>query len=114
VPKAVSHGDSARFRQLGGTRDRAVEDPSSSDRRVERDRDGGVVFGWMVVQALVRSVPVEVGDVFVEDLSGVALVVDQHPVCALVADGAYEPFDVAVRPWRPRRAASPATTSRSS
>jgi hypothetical protein len=43
----------------------------------------------------VRAVPVEVGDMLVEDLSGVALVVAQYPVGALVADGSYEPFDVA-------------------
>ena len=83
--------------------DRAAEDASSSDRRVERDDNGGVVLRWMLGQALVRAVPVEVGDVLVEDLPGVALVVDQYPVGAFVADGPYEPFDVAVRLRRPRR-----------
>jgi hypothetical protein len=70
--------------------DRAAEDASSSDRRVERDDNGGVVLRWMLGQALVRAVPVEVGDVLVEDVPGVALVVDQYPVGALVADGPYE------------------------
>jgi hypothetical protein len=56
-----------------------------------------------LVQALVRAVPIEVREVFVEDLSGVVLVVDQHAVGALAADGSDGPFDVAVRLWRPGR-----------
>ena len=82
--------------------DGAAEDSSSSDRRVQWDDDDGVVLGWMLSQTLVRTVPVEVADILVEHSAGVALVVDQHPVGALVADGTHEPFDVAVRSRRLR------------
>jgi len=83
--------------------DDAAEDASSSDRHIERDDDRGVVLGRMLVQALMRPMSVEVVDILVENPAGVALVVDQHPVGALLANCAYKPFDVTVRPRRPRR-----------
>jgi hypothetical protein len=52
---------------------------------------------WVLVQALVRAVVIEVANVSVEDAAGVSFVVDQHPVGALGADAADEPFCVAVR-----------------
>jgi hypothetical protein len=55
------------------------------------------------VQALVRAVVIEVANVAVEDAAGVSFVVDQHPVGALGADAADEPFRVAVRLGRAGR-----------
>ena len=56
-------------------------------------------MGWGVLaQALVWPVVIEVANVPVENRAGVSLVVDQHPVGALGADAADEPFRVAVRP----------------
>jgi hypothetical protein len=75
----------------------------ASDRGVERDHGGWIVVGWVLVEALVRPVVVEVLGELVEDGAGVSLVVDQQSVGALVADAANEPFGVAVRPGRPRR-----------
>jgi hypothetical protein len=51
----------------------------------------------MLSETLVWTMPVEVGDVFVEDCTGVPLAVDQDPVSALMPDAADEPFRVAVR-----------------
>ena len=75
----------------------------ASDRGVEGDHGGGVVGWWVLAQALVRAVVIEVAHVLVEDGAGVSFVVDQHPVGALGADAADEPFRVAVRPGRPGR-----------
>jgi hypothetical protein len=58
----------------------------SSDRGVERDEDGGVVVGWALPAALVRSVIVEVSGVLVDDRCGVRFVVDQDPVGALSSE----------------------------
>jgi hypothetical protein len=49
-----------------------------------------------VIAALVRSVVVEVPGVLVEDVRGVAFVVDEDSVGALGPDAADEPFGVAV------------------
>jgi hypothetical protein len=49
----------------------------ASDWCVERDRDGWIVVGWVLVEALVRSVVVEVLGELVEDGAGVSFVVDQ-------------------------------------
>jgi hypothetical protein len=43
-------------------------------------------------------VVIEMVHILVEDGEGMALVVDQQPVGALVADAAHEPFGVAVVP----------------
>ena len=48
-----------------------------SDRGVQGDHGGRIVAGWALVEALVRSVVVEVPGIFVEDGVGVSLVVDQ-------------------------------------
>ncbi|WP_327004280.1 hypothetical protein OHA72_56105 [Dactylosporangium sp. NBC_01737] len=40
--------------------DDAAQDAASPDRFVDRDDRAGVVVWWMLVQALVRPVPVEV------------------------------------------------------
>jgi hypothetical protein len=77
--------------------DCAAEDSSSPDGRVERDRDGRIMLRRTLAQALVRAMSVEVRDVLVEDLPGVALVVDQHPVGALAANGPDEPLDAAAQ-----------------
>jgi hypothetical protein len=57
----------------------------------------------VLVEALVRTVVVEVPSKLAQDGHGVALVVDQEPVGALDADAAHEPFGVAVHPRRPGR-----------
>jgi hypothetical protein len=67
------------------------------DRGVEQGHRGGIVQWWVLIEALVWAVVIEVLGVLVEDGKGVALVVDQQPVGALVADAANEPFGVAVR-----------------
>ena len=54
----------------------------------------------MLVAPLVWPVVVEVAHVLVEDGAGVSFVVDQHPVGALGADAADEPFRIAVRRGR--------------
>jgi hypothetical protein len=69
------------------------------DRSVERDDDRRVVVGWAVPAALVRPVVVEVSGVLVEDVCGVAFVVDEDPVGAFGPDAADEPFGVAVGSW---------------
>jgi aspartate oxidase len=72
----------------------------ASDRGAERDHGGGVV-GWRVlIQALVRTVVIEMAHVVVKNSSGVSFVVDQQPVGALGADAAHEAFRIAVRPGR--------------
>jgi hypothetical protein len=84
---------------LGGSSvlvDHAAEDSVTSDRGVPGDRGGGIVGWWVLVQALVRAVVIEVVNVAVEDAAGVSFVVDQHPVGALGADAADEPFRVAL------------------
>ena len=48
-----------------------------SDRGVERDRGGWIVVGWVLVEALVRPVVVDVLGELVEDGAGVSLMVDQ-------------------------------------
>lgn len=55
-------------------------------------------MGWVLVEALVRAVVIEMVYILVEDGEGVSLVVDQQPVGALFADAANEPFGVAVCP----------------
>jgi hypothetical protein len=57
------------------------------------------VVGWAVIAALVRSVIVEVPGVLVEDVRGVAFVVDEDSVGALGPDAADEPFGIAVGSW---------------
>jgi hypothetical protein len=52
---------------------------------------------WVLVEALVRVVVIEVLGELVEEGKGVSLVVDQQPVDALFADATNEPFRVAVR-----------------
>lgn len=74
-----------------------------SDRGVERDHGGRIVVWWVLVEALVRTVVVEVPSKFVEDGAGMSLVVDQHSVGALLADTTNEPLGVAVCPRRPGR-----------
>jgi hypothetical protein len=62
-----------------------------SDRCVEWDHGGRIVVGWVVVEALVRPVVVEMVHLLVEDGAGVSLVVDQQPVGALLANGTNRP-----------------------
>jgi hypothetical protein len=78
--------------------DHAFEESMAPDRGVEQGHRGGVVPWWVLVEALVWAVIIEVLGVLVEDGEGVSLVVDQQLVVALVADAANEPFRVAVRP----------------
>jgi hypothetical protein len=77
--------------------DQSAEDLVASDRGAERDHGGGVVGWWVLIQALVRAVVIEMAHVAVKNSSGVSFVVDQQLVGALGADAADEPFRVAVR-----------------
>lgn len=49
----------------------------TSDRDIERDRSGRITVGWVLVEALVRTVVVEMPNKFIEDGEGVSLVIDQ-------------------------------------
>jgi hypothetical protein len=69
--------------------------PADPYRLVDRGQRAGPV------EALVRTVVVEVLGELVEDGAGVSLVVDQQSVGALFADATNEPFRVAVRPGCP-------------
>jgi hypothetical protein len=54
---------------LGGSSvlvDHAAEDSMASDRGAERDHGGGVVGWWVLAQALVRAVVIEMAHVLVE------------------------------------------------
>jgi hypothetical protein len=73
------------------------------DRSVERDHGGRIVVGWVLVEALVRAVVVEMVDESVEDGAGVSFVIDQDSVGAFLEDAADESFRVAVRAGRPGR-----------
>ena len=86
------------------------------DRCVDRDDHVGVVVGWVLVEALVWPVPVEVRFVVAQHGVGVRLVVDQDLVGAFGSDAAYESFREGIRPrclgwvfttWMP----SPANTA---
>jgi hypothetical protein len=54
------------------------------------------VVEWVLVEALVRAMVVELALVFGEHCTGVSFVVDQHPVGALGPDAADEAFGVTV------------------
>jgi hypothetical protein len=83
--------------------DQSAGDSVALDRGVAGDRGGGVVGWWVLIQALVGAVVIEVAHVLVKNSSGLSLVVDQQSVGAFGADASNEPFRVAVRPGRPRR-----------
>jgi hypothetical protein len=72
--------------------DDSAEDLLPPDRGVEGDHGVRIVAGWVLVEALVWAVVVEVAYVLVEDGAGVLFVVDQHLVGAFFADAADEPF----------------------
>jgi hypothetical protein len=57
--------------------DHASEEPMAPDRGVELGHRGGVVLWWVLDEALVRPVVIEMAHVLVEDGAGVSLVVDQ-------------------------------------
>jgi hypothetical protein len=71
--------------------DHSAEDSVASDRGVERDHGGRVVVGWVLVEALMRSVVIEMAHILVNDGAGVSPVVDQQSVGALLANAANEP-----------------------
>jgi hypothetical protein len=72
----------------------AAEALSVADFGVEREQDRVVVVGWAVATAaaLVGPMAVEVLRALGQDDGRVPLVLDQHPVGALGADGPHEPF----------------------
>jgi hypothetical protein len=70
--------------------DHASEEPMTLDRGVEQGHRGGVVPWWVLIDALVWAVVIEVLGVLVEDGKGMSLVVDQQPVDALVTDATNE------------------------
>lgn len=91
---------------LGGSPvfvDHASEDSTAPDRGVERSHRGGVVEWRVLAEALMRAVVIEVPGKPIENGEGMFLVVDQHPVEALLADTADESFRIAVRAGGPRR-----------
>ena len=75
----------------------------ASDRGGEGDHGGRVVVGWVLAQALVRTVVIEMTLVLVQDNAGGPFVVDQWLVGALLANRADEPLGITVRlrsSWR--------------
>jgi hypothetical protein len=68
----------------------------ASDRGVVRNRRGEVVGWWVLIQALMQAVVIEMAHIPVKNNSGVSLVVDQQSVGAFGADAANEPFRIAV------------------
>jgi hypothetical protein len=82
--------------------DQSAEDSVTSGRGVERDHGRGVVGWWVLAQALVWPVDVDMTGVLVEVGADMSLVVDQQLVGAFGVDAADEPFHRAVRPGRAR------------
>jgi hypothetical protein len=56
----------------------------ASDRGVEAGHDGRIMVGRVLVEALMRSVIIEMAHILVHDGAGVSLVVDQQSVSALL------------------------------
>ncbi len=52
----------------------------ASNRVIKGDHGGWIVGRWVLVEALVRAVVVEVAHVLVKNGAGVSFVIDQHPV----------------------------------
>lgn len=71
--------------------DQSTEDLMASDRGVEARHNGRIMVGRVLVEALMRSVPIEMAHILVNDGAGVPLVVDQQSVGALLANAANEP-----------------------
>src|SRR5258706_15430891 len=78
--------------------DHAAEDASSPYQSIDRDCRAGVVVGWVLIQAPMWTVPVEMALVVEQHPAGVLLVVDQHPVGALGCDATHESFGERVGP----------------
>ncbi len=82
--------------------DHATENASSPYRCVDRDDRVQVAVGWVLIQALMWTVSVEVMLVLTEHGAGVLLVIDQNPVGALRPDATDEAFRDGVGPRCPR------------
>lgn len=76
--------------------DRSAEHSSALDPAFYPDNNSLVVIGWALLSRLVRSMPVVVLDVLLQDRSKVPFVVDQHPVYAFGSDRAHPAFGIAV------------------
>jgi hypothetical protein len=77
--------------------DHAFEEGTAPDWCLDWDDGGRVVLGWVLVEALMWPVRVEMVNIVVEHCPGVLLVVDQETVGAFFADAADESFRVEVR-----------------
>ena len=55
----------------------SAEDLVTSDRGVEVDDGGRVVVGWVLAEALMRAVFIEMALILMQDDAGVPFVVDQ-------------------------------------
>jgi hypothetical protein len=77
--------------------DDSAEDSAAPDQAVGRRDRCRLVVGRMLVQALVRSMVVEVLGVLGERSHGVEFPVEQQPVGALRADAAHPPLREAIR-----------------
>jgi len=83
--------------------DHASEDLAAVDRAVEWGDGGWVVVRRSLASLLMRAMIVIVAGVLVKHRGRVAPAVEEDLVSAFLADGADEPFGVAVRPGCPRR-----------
>src|SRR5262249_42534286 len=89
---ALSCGFLARLRRFAVLVDDAAADPSPVYRCVDRDDHAPVVVGWMLVEALVWTMPVEVLFVLPQDNPGRPFVIGQHSVGAFGSDAPHEAF----------------------
>src|SRR5438067_10616085 len=62
--------------------DQSAEDSVASDRGIKGDRGSWVMSWWVLIQALVRTVVIEMARVAVKHSLGVSFVVDQQSVGA--------------------------------
>jgi hypothetical protein len=69
-------------------------------RCVDGDDCGGVVVGWVLIETLMWTMPVEMALILTKDRTSVSPVVDQQSVGALGPDAAHEPLGIRVRPRR--------------
>jgi hypothetical protein len=83
--------------------DQPTEHPSSPNQHVEVDHHARLMHRRTVLETLVRAVFIEVAHIVGQHLAGVAFVVEQQVIRALLPDAAHEPLRVAVRPRRTRR-----------
>jgi hypothetical protein len=77
VPWSSIASQTPRTRSTTAWRSSLAAVMNAPDRGVGLGHRGGVVPWWVLIEALVRPVVIEMADILVEDGAGVSLVVDQ-------------------------------------